>query len=399
MPKTEKQLLLENQELRANLTEAEETLNAIRNGEVDAIIVSGLGGEKIFSISSAETPYRVIIEEMNDGAVVLSAEGVVLYCNRRFAELVSIAPEQIVGSWFIQLFKKNDIQKFKDLLQAGIKGKTNGELTYIKDDNTNPIHLHLSFSPLPPELLGDVCIMATDISELKQKTDNLELSYKELEAFSYSISHDLRAPLRHIGGFIDLLMKSNSAQLDDTGIRYLNTITESAKEMGKLIDALLSFSKLGRTGLQVIEFNTKDMVKKVLKSFEDELSGRNIEINLSELPKTKGDVSLINQVWVNLISNAIKYTRNREKAVIEIGGKIENGETIFHIMDNGVGFDMKYAENLFGVFHRMHNATDFEGIGIGLANVNRIVMKHGGKCWAESEVDKGATFFFSLPIN
>ena len=179
--KTEKQLLLENEELRASLAEANETLDAIRNGEVDAIVVSGAGGEKVFSISSAETPYRVIIEEMNEGAVVLSADGVVLYCNRRFAELVSVAPEQIVGSWFNQFFPKNDIQKYSDLLQAGLKGKTDGELTYIKNGTTHPIHLHLSFSPLPPELLGDVCIMAADISELKLKEEELRRSHETLE--------------------------------------------------------------------------------------------------------------------------------------------------------------------------------------------------------------------------
>ncbi len=180
-PKTEKQLLLENEELRASLAEANETLDAIRNGEVDAIVVSGAGGEKVFSISSAETPYRVIIEEMNEGAVVLSADGVVLYCNRRFAELVSVAPEQIAGSWFKQLFPKTDIQKYNDLLQAGLKGKTDGELTYIKNGNTHPIHLHLSFSPLPAELLGDVCIMVADITDLKQKEDELRRSHETLE--------------------------------------------------------------------------------------------------------------------------------------------------------------------------------------------------------------------------
>jgi len=180
-PKTEKQLLLENEELRASLAEANETLDAIRNGEVDAIVVSGAGGEKVFSISSAETPYRVIIEEMNEGAVVLSADGVVLYCNRRFAELVSMAPELIVGSWFNQFFPKNDIQNYNDLLQAGLVGKTDGELTYIKNGTTHPIHLHLSFSPLPPELLGDVCIMAADITDLKQKEEELRRSHETLE--------------------------------------------------------------------------------------------------------------------------------------------------------------------------------------------------------------------------
>jgi len=226
----------------------------------------------------------------------------------------------------------------------------------------------------------------------KQKAEN-----KELEAFSYSVSHDLRVPLRHIGGFVDLLVKNNSPQLDESGLRYLKIISESVLEMGNLIDALLTFSRLSRTELQRTKINSKNMVTHVIKTFSEELAGRNVKINISELPDAWGDENLIKQVWVNLISNALKYSRNKEYAIIDIDGKIENDETIFYIKDNGAGFDMKYADKLFGVFQRMHKAKDFEGIGIGLANVQRIIMRHGGKCWAESEVDKGSTFFFSNP--
>jgi light-regulated signal transduction histidine kinase (bacteriophytochrome) len=214
-----------------------------------------------------------------------------------------------------------------------------------------------------------------------------------------SVAHDLRAPLRHIGGFIDLLNKNNSTQLDTEGLRFLNIITESTHEMGNLIDALLTFSRLSKTELLRVKINSKSIVTRALKTFSDELTGRTVKINISDLPDTIGDENLINQVWVNLMSNALKYSRNKEKSVIDIGGKVKNGEVIFHIKDNGAGFDMKYADKLFGVFQRLHKASDFEGIGIGLANVNRIVMRHGGKCWAESEVGKGATFLFSLPNN
>jgi light-regulated signal transduction histidine kinase (bacteriophytochrome) len=169
--------------------------------------------------------------------------------------------------------------------------------------------------------------------------------------------------------------------------------------MGNLIDSLLIFSRLSRAEMNQTKINSGNLVNKVLKSFNDELAGRNVEINISKLPDIKGDENLITQVWINLISNAIKYTRNKEKAVIEIGGKTGNGETMFYIKDNGAGFDMKYADKLFGVFQRLHKSSDFEGIGIGLANVDRIVMRHKGKCRAESEVGKGATFFFSIPNN
>ncbi len=243
---------------------------------------------------------------------------------------------------------------------------------------------------------AELIIADKEIIIQQLEKDKQEAANKELEAFSYSVSHDLRAPLRHIGGFIDLLIKSNSAQLDANGLRYLNIISESSHEMGNLIDALLSFSRLSRTELIRTTINSKDMVNRVLKTFSDELVGRNIEINIAELPYTIGDEALIYQVWVNLISNALKYSKNKEKAIISIGGKIENDKTVFFIKDNGAGFDMKFSDKLFGVFQRLHKARDFEGIGIGLANVNRIIVRHGGVCWAESEVDKGATFYFSL---
>jgi len=230
-----------------------------------------------------------------------------------------------------------------------------------------------------------------------ERTTQLEDANKELEAFSYSVSHDLRAPLRHIGGFVDLLKKNHTAQLDESGLRFLNIIAESAHEMGDLIDALLTFSRLSRTELQKTKIITNDLVQKVLRTFSDELKDRNVVINVPKLQDMMGDENLICQVWVNLISNAIKYSRNEEKAVIEFGSQTEPLNTLFFIRDNGVGFDMKYADKLFGVFQRLHKASDFEGVGIGLANVERIILRHGGKCWAESEPGHGATFFFSIP--
>ena len=246
---------------------------------------------------------------------------------------------------------------------------------------------------------AELVIVNKELVFQSEEKEKQEAANNELEAFSYSVSHDLRAPLRHIGGFVDLLIKNSSSQLDETGLRYLNIISESTHEMGDLIDALLTFSRLSRTELRLTKINSKKMVNHVIESFSDELAGRNVEINISELPDMMGDEILIKQVWVNLISNAIKYSRNKEKAIIDIGGKIENDKMVYSISDNGAGFDMKFADKLFGVFQRLHKARDFEGIGIGLANVNRIIVRHGGKCWADSEVDKGATFFFSVPNN
>lgn len=224
-----------------------------------------------------------------------------------------------------------------------------------------------------------------------------EEANKELEAFSYSVSHDLRAPLRHISGYVDLLLKNNKSQLDESGQRYLSTISESSKEMGNLIDALLSFSRLSRSEILKTEINTRNMIDRILKSFQNEIEKRAIKIVIHYLPDCLGNENLMNQVWLNLISNAVKYTRHQKNAIIEIGAENSSTETIYFIKDNGAGFDMKYANKLFGVFQRLHKTSEFEGIGIGLANINRIVVRHKGTCRAEGKVGFGATFYFSLP--
>ena len=230
-----------------------------------------------------------------------------------------------------------------------------------------------------------------------ERTIQLETSNKELEAFSYSISHDLRAPLRHITGFISLFLKNKTSQFTEEELGYLNIVTSSADEMGKLIDALLTFSRLNKAGFLKTRIDTLQIVQQGLNLYEEEIKSREIEITIAPLHETYGDYQLIGQVWANLISNAIKYTGKKEKPVIEIGSFIEGNETIFYIKDNGAGFKMKYVDKLFNVFQRLHKSNDFEGIGIGLANINRIVTRHGGRCWAEGEVEKGATFYFTIP--
>ncbi|MEI6142130.1 MAG: PAS domain S-box protein [Mariniphaga sp.] len=312
---------------------------------------------------------------------------------KRAAELI-IANEELA-------FQNEEKKKRADELLVADK-----ELAFQNEEKENRAaeliiaNKELVFQNLEKEKRASELVIADmELDYQNEEKEKREAANKELEAFSYSVSHDLRAPLRHIGGFVDLLVKNNASQLDVTGLRYLNIISDSSREMGNLIDALLSFSRLSRAELQRTKINSKMLIDKVIRNFGDELEGRNIDIQRLELPDLKGDENLITQVWINLISNALKYSRNKEKTIIEIGGKIENDKTTFYIKDNGAGFDMKYADKLFGVFQRLHKARDFEGIGIGLANVNRIIIKHGGKCWAEGEVGVGATFFFNVPNN
>ena len=230
-----------------------------------------------------------------------------------------------------------------------------------------------------------------------QRTFQLTEANKELDAFSYSVSHDLRSPLRHINGFAEILTMRYSDQLPGEAKKYINTITDSAKKMGKLIDDLLSFSRTGRSELNKSNLDMNSVIEDALVQIKLNAADRKIEWIIPRLPVANGDYNLLRMVWSNLLDNAVKYTRNKEKAVIQIGSKEERTETVFFIKDNGAGFDMKYAQKLFGVFQRMHSDKEFEGTGIGLANVRRIILRHGGQTWAEAEPDNGAAIYFSLP--
>jgi len=230
-----------------------------------------------------------------------------------------------------------------------------------------------------------------------ERTAQFEAANKELEAFSYSVSHDLRTPLRHLTGFAELLKAYVSAQLDEKGLRYLDNISGAAKHMSELIDDLLAFSRIGRSEMKKDTVDLSLLVKEVLKEFQPETKERDIAWNIDPLPSVTGDSLLLKLVFTNLISNSLKFTRNCKRTEIGISASPGNNEIIFSVKDNGVGFDMKYADKLFAVFQRLHRAEDFEGTGIGLANINRIISRHGGRVWAEGKIDEGATIFFTLP--
>jgi signal transduction histidine kinase len=233
--------------------------------------------------------------------------------------------------------------------------------------------------------------------QIEHRSALLEATNKELEAFTYSVSHDLRAPLRHISGYVELLISKFQSALTDKGQHYLNSIADSTHQMGKLIDNLLQFSRTGRAEMHQSELEMNGIVQETVEFMRKDNPDRTIEWVIGKLPSVDGDDATLRLVWMNLLSNAVKFTRTREKALIEIGAKVEAKEIIYFVKDNGVGFDMQYAQKLFGVFQRLHPTEEFEGTGIGLANVNRIVIRHGGRTWAEAELDKGATFYFSLP--
>ena len=262
-------------------------------------------------------------------------------------------------------------------------------------------------SPILYPIARDVTEARRAVEEIRRLNADLALrvaqadaANKELEAFSYSVSHDLRAPLRHASGFVALLQKHASATLDEKGRRYLHTISDAAKKMGCLIDDLLAFSRSGRVEMQRIRVPLGGLLEEVRQDLRHEIEGRSVEWKIDPLPDVDGDPVLLRQVLVNLVSNAVKYTRYTAKALIEIGTRIDPElGTVFYVRDNGAGFDMKYVKKLFGVFQRLHSTQEFEGTGIGLANVRRIIQRHGGTVWGEGRVGEGATFHFTFPLS
>jgi PAS domain S-box-containing protein len=253
------------------------------------------------------------------------------------------------------------------------------------------------------ELRDSQLALLNVVDDLNQKSKDLEAAVeqlaaanKELEAFSYSVSHDLRAPLRAVDGYVQILLEDYGSLLDDEGKRVCAVISQSARNMGRLIDDLLAFARIGRQAMQFSALDMKGIVYEAFYQLTTPESRARIDFRLGNLPSTTGDLSLIRQVWSNLLDNAIKFSSGKRHAVIEVDGKQQSNEIVYSVRDNGAGFDMKYADKLFGVFQRLHGASEFAGTGVGLAIIQRIVQRHGGRIWAEGETDKGATFYFTL---
>jgi hypothetical protein len=362
-----------------------------------------------------------VLDAAANAVVITDPDGTIQWVNPAFTALTGYTAQEIVGQ-NPRLLKsgKQDETVYRNLWQTISSGQVwSGELINRRKDGS----LYTEEMTITPVRSADGTIaryiaIKQDVSERKRaeeeilklnaeleqrvhdRTAQLEEANRELEAFSYSVSHDLRAPLRHIAGFADLLAKTAGPGLPGKSRHYLEEILDSAGQMGRLIDDLLLFSRMGRAEMRLQPVDLEQLVEDAKKQLEPENTGRDIRWKQSALLEVQGDRALLRQVMLNLLSNALKYTRPRRPAEIEIGcdgGSLE--ETVVFVRDNGVGFDMKYADKLFGVFQRLHLDEEFEGTGIGLASVRRIIARHGGRTWAEGKLNAGATFYFSLPKN
>jgi PAS domain S-box-containing protein len=364
---------------------------------------------------------RTLIEASLDPLVTIDIDGKITDVNLATENATGLLRESLIGTDFSDYFTEPEKARvgYKKVFKEGFVMDYPLTIRNISNKSMEVLYNASVYRNEQGEILG-VFAAARDVTKLRQtedvlkiankelsiqikekekRTEELIISNKELETFSYSVSHDLRAPLRHINGYVDLLISRFSNSLPDKARHYLDTIADSSRQMGTLIDDLLQFSRIGRQEKQLVHFDMNIIVHEVITSIKQDNQERNIEWRIATLPQVYGDKAMLHLVWTNLLNNAVKFTRSRKKAIIKIDILNKDDVLIFSVHDNGVGFDMQYAHKLFGVFQRLHPTDEFEGTGIGLANVHHIILRLGGRTWAEAEPDKGATFYFSLPKN
>lgn len=372
------------------------------------------------ALSESEERTRAVLNSAMSAVIVMDAKGNIIDWNSRAEKMFGWTHDEVLGKEVAETiipanFREAHRKGLQHFFITGEGPVINQfiEITALRRDG-GEFPVELSISMLKVDDVITFCGFITDITERKraeeeiklfnqkleqmvfERTQELEIANKELESFSYSVSHDLRAPLRSIHGYVNILVEEYANKFDDEARRLTSIIMNNTQKMGRLIDDLLSFSQLGRKELIKSETSMSHLVASICEEQKRMENNRNIEFILHELPSALVDTVTIRQVWINLISNAVKYTRNKKSVRIEIGSEEKLGEQIYYIKDNGAGFDMQYYGKLFGVFQRLHSQKEFEGTGVGLAIVQRIVSRHGGRVWAEAKPDDGATFYFSI---
>ena len=370
------------------------------------------------ALEVSERRFRMIFNSVNDAISLRDIEtGNIIEANDRMCEMYGYSREEFQHSKIGSLSSGEGPYTGEEGWKYIRRAVTDGPQSVSWQARHKDGHLFWVEINLTAVRVGDddrVLVVARDVTARKEaeqqiqemnaqleqrvqeRTEELVAANRELEAFTYSVSHDLRAPLRAMDGFSRIVLEDYGPQAPEEAQNYLKSIRRNAQHMGRLIDDLLSLSRLGRKTLNKQWLDVGEIVDKALQTLEDDRVGRDIELQIGEMGKCRGDELLLQQVWVNLLANALKFTRSCHPAVIEVGKINETDRTVYFVRDNGVGFNMAYADKLFGVFQRLHRSEEFEGTGVGLAIVKRIVERHGGDIWAEAEPGKGAVFYFTL---
>jgi PAS domain S-box-containing protein len=387
---------------RVRATQALEALNTDLEARVACRTTELRAAEEVVRRTNAYN--RSLLEAALDPLMTLGRDGRITDVNRATETVTGYAREALIGTDFADYFTEPDHARagYEQVFREGVVQDYPLEIRH-RDGHLTPVLYNATVYYDEAGEVDGVFAAARDVSEqrrveaaLRAQTIILEEANKELDAFTFSVSHDLRAPLRAIDGYAHMLAEDYAPLLDAEGRRFLDVISDNAKRMGTLIDDLLGLSRLGRKALVREIVHPDDLARAELRELAPEMAGRIVNVEIEKLPPCLADPGLLRQVHQNLLANALKFTRTRHPAQITVGATQTDGHTVYYVRDNGVGFDMQYVDKLFGVFQRLHRMEDYEGTGIGLAVVHRIVQRHGGRVWAEGVVDEGATFYFTL---
>ena len=423
MEQENRQLAEELKSLRLQLEEANDTIDAIRTGQIDALVVKGNNGHQLFTLKSADQTYRVFIEKMTEGALTLNKEGIILYCNHRFAALINLPLSQVIGLSFATFIASPDKDRFHRIFTNGWKEDCKDEITLLTQGHEVPVQISLAILEL--ENGFSLSAIITDLTkqkeaqrelrlknlQLEEANHNLELSNNDLQQFASVASHDLQEPLRKIMTFANIIKDTSSANASSVDTRYIHKIISASQRMKNLIRDILSYSRLSQNENNFKLTNLTLLVEEVKDDFELLLEEKQAQIITIDLPEIEVNRGQMRQVFQNLISNALKFSDSERLPVITITSKkIEKPEFesetsdygnfyCVTVSDNGIGFDDQYAVNIFSLFQRLHSKDTFEGTGIGLAITKKIIEKHKGLIKANSIVGKGSSFIFILPAS
>jgi PAS domain S-box-containing protein len=393
-------------ELKSRLEESEETLNAIRTGEIDAIVVEDPEGPQIYTMEGADYLYRILVEEMCEGVATLTSDGTIFYSNNKLASLIKMPLEQITGQRLNDFIPPDDLKTFQTMLNKGLKGNSKAEINIESvDGSITPVLISIKAL----ERLKGVYAIITDLSpqkshenliktqeQLTKTLKDLKRSNAELEQFAYVASHDLQEPLRMVSSFTQMLEMKYKDELDDEALEYIKFAVGGAKRMHLLINDLLAYSRVTSKDSEFKGIDLKRVMDEVIFNLEIDIEENQAVITQEPLPEIVGDYSQMVRVFQNLIGNAIKY-RREEKPRIHVRTRKEPDHWLFSVEDNGIGIEPEYFGQVFQIFRRLHTQDEYGGTGIGLAITKRIIERHRGKIWLESEPEKGSTFYFTLP--
>jgi PAS domain S-box-containing protein len=389
--------------LRLRLLEAEETLNAIQNGQVDAVVVNGSDGTQVFTLEGSDYAYRILIEEMNEGVALLTTDLSIYYCNGQLASILHVPLENMIGKPITDFIPSDQLKKCKIPLESSSNSSCKEEIS-IEAGNGTPMTIQINISFL--KKIDGYYVIVTDLTEqkkaeheLKDLLKDLERSNEELQQFAYVSSHDLQEPLRTIASFTQLLERRYKGKFDKDADEFMEYIVEAAKRMQRMILDLLEYSRVSTNNEEFEEIDTTEVLDGALFNLRGAIENNKAVITHNDLPSVTADKSQLVKVFQNLIANAIKFKKEDEPPKIHVSARKDSqkNQYIFSVQDNGIGMDPQYAERIFTLFQRLHTRDEYHGTGIGLSVAKRIIERHGGSIWVESELGKGSTFYFTLP--